>query len=161
MRNKLTTFFIGTLAGLFAGAALAQVGSPAYEAWAKAYGPKPGMYAYSMTTETTGIPGMGKMKMPAFNMKQCLTQKDIDEGRQLMSGQKNAGFKCAISNFKAQGANAQYTQLCEGQGMKMSSTADLVQQTDKVVIKSNTTMQSQGMNTQSSSVMEIRRLGNC
>ncbi len=113
MQSKLNKITACLALGCFAiGVANAQTGNPAYDAWAKASGPKPGLFEYKMTTEMSGMPGMGTMKMPTKTMRHCVTQKDIDEGRQFMTGQKDTGFKCTITDFSKQGNIVKYTQSC-------------------------------------------------
>lgn len=162
MQSKLNKITACLALGCFAiGVANAQTGNPAYDAWAKASGPKPGLFEYKMTTEMSGMPGMGTMKMPTKTMRHCVTQKDIDEGRQFMTGQKDTGFKCTITDFSKQGNIVNYTQSCSGQGMKMNSIATLEQKGDIQIHTSKTTMQSPEFNTKSNNVMEIRRIGDC
>ena len=139
---------------------LAQTGNPAYDAWAKTSGPKPGMYEYKMTTEMSGIPGMDTMKMPLKTFKKCVTQKDVDDGRQMMADSKG-GFKCTMTSFSAKGNIAQYAQSCVGLDMKMDSVGTFEKKGDVQVHTSKTSMHSKDMNTTSSNLMEIRRLGDC
>lgn len=152
------TAFTGLLAST---GAFAQTGNAAYDTWAKAAGPKPGMYEYKMSTEMSGIPGVGTMKMPPMAFKKCITQKDVDEGRQMMSDQKNSNFKCTMTSFSAKGNSGQYAQSCVGPDMKMTSVGSFEQKGDTQVHTSKTMMQGKDMNTNSSTVMEIHRLGDC
>lgn len=153
---------ISAFTGLIASTgAVAQTGNAAYDSWAKSSGPKPGMYEYKMSMEMSGIPGMGTMKMPPSSFKKCVTQKDVDEGRQMMSDQKNGNFKCTMTSFSAKGSSGQYTQSCIGTDMKMTSVGSFEQKGDTQIHTNKTAMQSKDMNTNSSSVMEIRRLGDC
>jgi hypothetical protein len=140
--------------------ATAQISNADYQAWVKATGFKPGMYDYKMTMEMTGIPGMGTMKMPPMSFKKCVTQKDVDEGRQIMNDPKN-GFQCTMTSFSAKGDAGQYAQTCEGSDMKMTVLGSFEQKGDTQVHRSKTAMQGNGMNTNTNNVMEIRRLGEC
>lgn len=140
--------------------ATAQISNADYQAWAKATGFKPGMYEYKMTMEMSGIPGVGTMKMPPSSFKKCVTQKDVDEGRQMMGDSQN-GFKCTMTSFSGQGGSGQYAQNCEGPDMKMTVVGNFVQKGDTQVHNSKTAMQGKGMNTNANNVMEIRRLGDC
>ena len=70
----------------------------------------PGKWAYSTRTE---IPGMGSIPM---SFEQCVTQKDIDEGRNL-SAQKDAGMDCKYSNLKQTGSRYQFTATCVSKDM--------------------------------------------
>jgi hypothetical protein len=140
--------------------ATAQMSNADYQAWAKATGFKAGMYEYKMTMEMSGIPGVGTMKMPPTSFKKCVTQKDVDEGRQMMNDSQN-GFKCTMTSFSAKGDSGQYAQSCEGPDMKMTVVGNFVQKGDTQVHNSKTAMQGKGMNTNANNVMEIRRLGDC
>ena len=140
--------------------ATAQMSNADYQAWAKATGFKAGMYEYKMTMEMSGIPGVGTMKMPPTSFKKCVTQKDVDEGRQMMNESQN-GFKCTMTSFSAKGDSGQYAQSCEGPDMKMTVIGNFVQKGDTQVHNSKTAMQGKGMNTNANNVMEIRRLGDC
>ena len=70
----------------------------------------PGKWSYSTRTE---IPGMGSIPM---SFDQCVTQKDIDEGKNL-SAQKEAGMDCKYSNVKQTGNRYQFTATCTGKSM--------------------------------------------
>ena len=151
---------VGLLAMLASTVVSAQISNADYQAWAKATGFKPGMYEYKMTMEMTGIPGMGTMKMLPSSFKRCVTQKDVDEGRQMMGDSQN-GFKCTMTSFSGQGGSGQYAQNCEGPDMKMTVVGNFVQKGDTQVHTSKTAMQGKGMNTNANNSMEIRRLGDC
>ncbi len=70
----------------------------------------PGKWSYSTRTE---IPGMGSIPM---SFEHCVTQKDIDEGRQL-STQKDAGMDCKYSDLKQTGSRYQFTATCTSKNM--------------------------------------------
>ena len=159
--DKLFRLSLCVLALVASTATVAQISNADYAAWAKATGFKPGMYDYKMTIEMSGIPGVGTMKMPPSSFKKCVTQKDVDEGRQMMSDPKNGGFKCTMTSFSGQGGSGQYTQSCEGTDMKMTMVGSFEQKGDTQVHTTKTAMQSKGMNTTTNNVMEIRRLGDC
>ena len=159
VRHQVQKAF-GLLAIAFSSAATAQISNADYQAWAKATGFKPGMYEYKMTMEMSGIPGVGTMKMPPSSFKKCVTQKDVDEGRQMMNDSQN-GFKCTMTSFSGQGGSGQYAQSCTGPDMKMTVVGSFVQKGDTQIHNSKTTMQSKGMNTNGNNLMEIKRLGDC
>ena len=162
MRFVKTSGLLALLAGLVTSlGAAAQISNADYAAWAKATGFKPGMYEYKMSMEMSGIPGVGTMKMPPSSFKKCVTQKDVDEGRQMMSDPKNGGFKCNMTSFSGKGGSGQYTQVCEGPDMKMTVAAKFEQKGDAQIHTSKTDMVGKNMNTHSNNVMEIRRLGDC
>ena len=159
--DKSAHVFLYGLAMLASTAAVAQISNADYSAWAKATGFKPGMYDYKMTMEMSGIPGVGTMKMPPTSFKKCVTQKNVDEGRQMMSDPKNGGFKCTMTSFSGKGGSGQYTQVCKGTDMKMTVVGSFEQKGDTQVHTSKTEMRGTKMNTDSKNVMEIRRLGDC
>lgn len=70
----------------------------------------PGKWSYSTRTE---IPGMGSIPM---SFEHCVTQKDVDEGRQL-SAQKDAGMDCKYSDLKQTGNRYQFTATCTSKNM--------------------------------------------
>ncbi len=70
----------------------------------------PGKWSYSTRTE---IPGMGSIPM---SFDQCVTQKDIDEGRNI-AAQKDAGMDCKYSDLKQTGNRYQFTTTCTGKNM--------------------------------------------
>ena len=70
----------------------------------------PGKWMYNTRTE---IPGMGSI--PA-SFEQCVTQKDIDEGRNL-SAQKDVGIDCKYSDLKQTGTRYQFKATCTGKDM--------------------------------------------
>lgn len=85
----------------------------------------PGKWSYNTRTE---IPGMGSIPM---SFEQCVTQKDIDEGRNL-SAQKDAGMDCKYQDLKVAGNRYQFTAVCTGKNLPepmvmnydMTSSAD-------------------------------------
>ena len=159
--DKLFHLCFCAVAMVATSAAVAQISNADYAAWAKATGFKPGMYEYKMTMEMSGIPGVGTMKMPPTSFKKCVTQKDVDEGRQMMSDPKEGGFKCTMTSFSGQGGSGQYTQTCEGSEMKMTVVGSFEQKGDTQVHTSKIAMRGKQMKTDSKNVMEIRRLGDC
>jgi len=70
----------------------------------------PGKWSYNTRTE---IPGMGSIPM---SFEQCVTQKDIDEGRNL-SAQKEAGMDCKYQDVKVTGNRYQFTAVCTGKNL--------------------------------------------
>ena len=81
---------------------------------------KPGKYSYTMEMNNPGLP----MKMPPMTFTQCVTAKDMDEGRAFQS-QKDAGVDCTYSNVKASPGSFQFTAMCKMQGgMAMEADYD-------------------------------------
>lgn len=102
MKNAIPFAIVFTLAA--AGLAHAQKGPNIKEM-------KPGKYAYSLEMNNPALP----FKMPAMNFNQCVTAKDLDEGRAFQS-QKDAGVDCNYSNVKASPGSFQFTATCKMKG---------------------------------------------
>ncbi len=117
----------------------------------------PGKWSYSTRTE---IPGMGSIPM---SFEQCVTQKDIDEGRNL-SAQKDAGIDCKYSDMKKTGNRYQFTATCTGKNMPepmimtydMTATADAMD--SKMIMTGGNTKAMGGKMNMS---MTAKRLGGC
>jgi len=62
-------------------------------------GMKPGMYAYTVKMEMPGMP----FQMPPQNFERCVTQADVDKGKQY-DNQSDRGSDCEVKNLK-QAAN--------------------------------------------------------
>lgn len=71
---------------------------------------EPGKWSYTTRTE---IPGMGSIPM---SFEQCVTQKDVDEGRNL-AAQKDAGMECKYQDLKVTGNRYQFTSVCTGKNL--------------------------------------------
>lgn len=79
---------------------------------------KPGKYAYNIEMNNPAIP----FKMPAMNFQQCVTAKDMDEGKAFQA-QKDAGVDCTYSNMKSSPGSFQFTAVCKMKG-DMTVNAD-------------------------------------
>ncbi|MBH9554324.1 DUF3617 domain-containing protein [Inhella gelatinilytica] len=79
---------------------------------------KPGKYSYVMESHNPAVP----FKMPPMSFTQCVTAKDIDEGRALRT-QKDAGVDCQYTNAKSGGGRFSYTATCKIPG-DMTMVAD-------------------------------------
>jgi hypothetical protein len=118
---------------------------------------QPGKWSYSTRTE---IPGMGSIPM---NFDQCVTQKDIDEGRNL-SAQKQAGVDCKYTNLKQSGNRYQFTATCTSKDvpeptvMVYDMTASATQIDSKMVMTGGTTKATGG---KMNMTMTAKRIGNC
>lgn len=117
----------------------------------------PGKWAYNTRTE---IPGMGSIPM---SFEQCVTQKDIDEGRNL-SAQKDAGLDCKYSSPKITGNRYLFTATCtskdmpEPMMMTYDMTATPTQIDTKMVMTGGHTKAMGGKMNMS---MSAKRLGGC
>ncbi len=117
----------------------------------------PGKWSYSTRTE---IPGMGSIPM---SFDQCVTQKDIDEGRNL-SAQKDAGMECKYSDLKQSGNRYQFTATCTGKSMPepmvmtYDMTASSTQFDSKMTMTGGNT---KAMGGKMNMTMSARRTGGC
>jgi hypothetical protein len=86
-----------TLAGCLLGAALPTLAAD---------GLRPGQYDYMVNMEMPGMP----FAMPAMTMQHCLTQADLDTGRQYQ-GQPNQD--CEVKNLKQSPGKASMDLVCK------------------------------------------------
>jgi hypothetical protein len=132
----------------FAGSALAQL--PKFDT-------QPGKWNYTTRSE---IPGIGSIPM---SFEQCVTQKDIDEGRNL-SAQKDAGMDCKYSDVKVSGNRYQFVATCKMKDvpdpmvMSYDMTATASQMDAKMTMTGGTTKAMGGKMTMT---MSAKRLSGC
>ena len=143
-----------TLSGCFA--VLLTIASVAHAQLPK-FDTSPGKWAYSTRTE---IPGMGSIPV---SFEQCVTQKDIDEGRNL-SSQKDAGIDCKYSDLKQTGNRYQFKATCTGKDMPepMLMTYDMT--ASSTAMDSKMTMtggNTKGMGGKMNMTMNAKRLSAC
>ena len=102
---KTTALILGTgLTLALSGMAQAQKGPNIKEM-------KPGKYSYNLEMNNPALP----VKMPPVNFSQCVTAKDMDEGRAFQS-QKDAGVDCNYSNVKASPGSFSFSATCKIKG---------------------------------------------
>ena len=117
----------------------------------------PGKWSYSTRTE---IPGIGSIPM---SFDQCVSQKDIDEGRNL-SAQKDAGIDCKYSDMKQTGNRYQFKATCTGKDlpepmvMTYDMTATATAMDSKMTMTGGNTKAMGGKMNMS---MSAKRLGGC
>jgi hypothetical protein len=118
---------------------------------------QPGKWNYTTRSE---IPGIGSIPM---SFEQCVTQKDIDEGKNL-SAQKDAGMDCKYSDVKASGNRYQFVATCkmkdvpEPMVMTYDMTATPTQIDSKMTMTGGTAKAFGGKMNMS---MNAKRLGGC
>jgi hypothetical protein len=138
------------LAALFTLAQVAQAQVPKLDT-------TPGKWSYNTRTE---ILGMGSIPM---SFEQCVTQKDIDEGRNL-SAQKEAGMDCKYSDLKQTGNRYQFKATCTGNDlpepmvMNYDMTASATTMDSKMTMTGGNTKAMGGKMNMS---MSAKRLGGC
>lgn len=124
---------------------------------------KPGLYQYTLTPDTTSMSGMpAGMKLPPQTFTHCVTQQEIEQGRQFQSGKgQQGGMQCTPSDVKVSGNTASFKQNCKGNGMEMKG--DVVATINGNVTVSKTTMDMNmgGKMIKSSSTMEMKYMGAC
>ncbi len=148
MKRFAILLSFSTLSALVAGSALAQVPKLNTE---------PGKWSYNTRTE---IPGMGSIPM---SFEHCVTQKDIDEGRNL-AAQKDAGMDCKYTDLKQTGNRYQFTATCTGKNlpepmiMTYDMTASASQFDSKMTMTGGNTKAMGGKMNMS---MSAKRVGGC
>jgi len=142
--------FVLTLISLICLAGASQAQLPKFDT-------APGKWSYNTRTE---IPGMGSIPM---GFEQCVTQKDIDEGRNL-SAQRDAGIDCKYGNLKQTGNRYQFTATCTSKDMAeplvmtYDMTATATAMDARMAMNRGNTRATGGKMNMS---MSARRLGGC
>lgn len=71
---------------------------------------KPGQYAYDIDAQNPGVP----FKIPPMRFTQCVTAKDLDEGRAFQA-QRDAGMNCTYSNVTNRAGRFTFHASCKMQ----------------------------------------------
>ncbi|MBS0313679.1 MAG: DUF3617 family protein [Proteobacteria bacterium] len=117
----------------------------------------PGKWSYTTRTE---IPGMGSIPM---SFEHCVTQKDIDEGRNLNS-QKDSGMSCTYRDVKVSGTRYQFTAVCSGRDLPepMVTTYDMTATPNQFDAKMTATGgHTKAMGGKMNMSMSAKRVGGC
>jgi hypothetical protein len=69
---------------------------------------KPGLYDYTVKMEMPGMP----FEMPAQKFQHCLTQADMDKGKQY-DNQSDRGSDCEVKNLKQSAGKASFDLACK------------------------------------------------
>lgn len=118
---------------------------------------QPGKWSYTTRTE---IPGMGSIPM---SFDQCVTQKDIDEGRSL-SAQKEAGMDCKYQDLKTMGNRFTFTAVCRSKDMPEPMVIDYDMTATSTQFDAKMTMtggHTKAMGGKMNMTMSAKRLGGC
>lgn len=148
MKRFSSLFSVATAFAFIASSAFAQIPKLNTE---------PGKWSYSTRTE---IPGMGSIPM---SFEQCVTQKDVEEGRNL-AAQKDAGMDCKYSDLKQTGNRYQFTATCTGKNLPepMVMTYDMTASTTHFDSKMTMTGgNTKAMGGKMNMTMSAKRLGGC
>lgn len=98
--RRLRSALLATALLLLAGGAQAQKGPAIPEM-------KPGRYGYVMEMTNPGMP----MKMPPTAFEQCVTAKDVAEGKAFQA-QKDAGMDCSYRDVKTSPGSFSFKSSC-------------------------------------------------
>ncbi len=145
-----------TLATVFAVALIAVLINSAHAQLPK-FDTQPGKWSYNTRTE---IPGVGSIPV---SFDQCVTQKDIDEGKNL-SAQKDAGIDCKYGNIKVTGSRYQFVATCTGKNLKEPMVMSYDMTATPTQIDSKMTMTGGAANTAGGKMnvsMNAKRIGGC
>jgi hypothetical protein len=104
MKSSISLVSLGVALCIAAGFAHAQKGPNIKEM-------RPGKYSYVMEMNNPAIP----FKMPPINFSQCVTAKDLDEGKAFQN-QKDAGVDCTYSNVKSSSGSFSFNASCKMKG---------------------------------------------
>jgi Protein of unknown function (DUF3617) len=118
---------------------------------------QPGKWSYSTRTE---IPGIGSIPM---SFEQCVTQKDIDEGKNL-SAQKDAGMDCKYTNLKVSGNRYQFVATCKMKDVAEPSVMSYDMTSTPTQMDSKMTMTggpAKAMGGKMNMTMTAKRVGGC
>jgi hypothetical protein len=154
--KPLALFVRSTLASVFAVALIALLAASA-QAQLPKFDTQPGKWSYDTRTE---IPGIGSIPV---SFDQCVTQKDIDEGKNL-SSQKDAGIDCKYGNVKVTGSRYQFVATCTGPNMKEPMVMSYDMTATPTQIDSKMTMTGGAANTAGGKMnvsMNAKRTGGC
>ena len=113
-------------------------------------GSRPGKYDYSVKVTAMGF------GMPAITFNQCVTQKDIDEGRAYVN--KEGQDSCKYSDLKREGDAISFRTVCTQPPMTGEGTGTIG--ADSFTIDMRTVVTGP-MRIEQRSVVNARRVGDC
>ena len=128
---------------------------------------KPGMYEYTIETDMSAMQGMPKgMKIPATTFTKCVSDKDIQEGRQFQQGNKPGAkpgdISCKMTDLKSNGSSGSYTQTCTSPKVTMQAEVAFQTSGDTTVMQTESKIQpAGGAAIKSKSTMTMKYLGAC
>ena len=109
---------------------------------------RPGLYAYTVKMELTGVP----VAMPEQNFQSCVKKEDVDKGMQYRPPRNEQ--QCEVKDMKQSAGKASFTMACkDGTTGTAEYAFDENGMTGKTVM--NTKGQAMTMN------MTARRVGDC
>ena len=123
---------------------------------------KEGMYETKMEMDMGQMPGMPKgMGKQSMTHQQCVTHKDMDEGKWGKSGREGkGGSDCEVKDMKVTGNGATYSVACT-KPQKMNADVKMTLTGTGYIMDMNTTMDHQGQPMKMSQHMEAKYLGPC
>jgi hypothetical protein len=124
---------------------------------------KPGSYQYTVDTDMSGVAGMPKgFKVPPMTFKQCVTPKDIADGKQFQQGKQAGDMRCQLSNVKSVANAGSYTSTCISPTMQMKSDVAFVNSAGATQFKMDNVMTPKsGAVMKTKSTMTMKWLGPC
>ncbi len=111
---------------------------------------KPGEYAYSVNVKMMGI------SMPAVDFKQCVTQKDIDDGKAYVNTEKQAD--CSDTNMQWSGNDFTVASTCKNPDRSMTGKGTATSQSFESVMDVKI---GGGMPMTQKQTISAKRLGDC
>lgn len=111
---------------------------------------KPGKYDYSVKVTVMN------MSMPAINFSQCVTRKDIDEGKAYVN--KEGNDKCKYSEIKRSGDKISFRMACTNPTMTGEANGTVNAEAFNIDMR---TVVSEPMKMEQRSVVTARRVGDC
>jgi len=111
---------------------------------------RPGEYAYSVKVKMMG------MSMPAIDFKQCVTQKDIDDGKAYVNTEKQAD--CSDTKVQWTGNDFKVESSCKNPDRTMSGAGTA--SAESFELKMDVVMGG-GMPMKQKQTVSAKRLGDC
>ncbi len=111
---------------------------------------KPGTYDYSVKVTVMS------MSLPAINFSQCVTKKDIDEGRAYVN--KEGQDKCKYSDIKRTGERISFRVACTQPTMTGEANGTVNPEAFNIDMR---TVITEPMRMEQRSVVTARRVGDC
>ena len=113
-------------------------------------GMKPGNYEYTVKMEMPGMP----FAMPPQTINHCLTQADVDKGKQYQTNNDQDNGGCEIKNMKQSAGKATFDMACKD---GTTGKAEYAFTKDSMTGKTVMTREGQPMNMN----MSAKRTGDC
>ncbi|QJR09133.1 hypothetical protein DSM104443_00169 [Usitatibacter rugosus] len=110
---------------------------------------RPGKYDYSVKVTMMG------MGMPAINFSQCVTKKDIDEGKAYVNKEQKG---CTYSDMKREGDRISFRMSCSDPKMTGQATGTIGAEAFTIDMQAKIT---EPMQMEQRSTVSAKRVGDC